>query len=176
MLMQTASPWTAYTLAAEFGDDEELVPLLEKLIRRHKTAYKKMTKFSAVTDPHIRWVVEELNLLQAEQEHGEPLKRLETIHRLVTTPVDATPNENRVTDAQIARAREYPITNLIEFRRGFAVCPFHGEKTGSLHLLPNSNETKAHCHGACSKTYDAISAYMLLHNCNFISAVKGLSN
>ncbi len=173
--MKTHTPYNAYTIAQDFGDDLELIPLLEGLIRRHKTAHKKLTKFVPIADPYMAWVMKEFNELKAEQFHGQPMKLLSDIIRLTTAPKEE-PNGKGVTDIEIARAREYPLTNLVVFKRGFAGCPWHGERTGSLHILPNTNETKAHCHGACKKTYDSIDAYMMLHNCNFITAVKALAS
>jgi CHC2 zinc finger len=85
----------------------------------------------------------------------------------------ARPKKGTFTPAMIAKAREYPIDEMIEFKRNTARCPFHNEKTGSLHYYQKQN--KAHCFGACGKSYDSIAIYMQLHSCNFIQAVKELS-
>lgn len=78
-----------------------------------------------------------------------------------------------VTGVQIATAREYPIEELApnEVRRGMMICPFHGEKTGSLHIKKN-NTWK--CYG-CQLYGDSIDFYQRLHDCDFITAVRALS-
>jgi hypothetical protein len=168
--------WTAYTLAADFGDDPELVAVLEKQLRHHKREYKRMVRFVPIADPELSWVHHEVNRLRAEQDYGVNIKILETVHTLVTQPKDAPTNNAGVTDAQIEQARTVPITTILEFKHGFASCQWHLERTGSLHIIPNTNECRAYCHGACGRSYDAIDAYMLTSNCGFITAVRALCN
>jgi hypothetical protein len=80
-----------------------------------------------------------------------------------------------ITDADIEKARDYPIDMLLDFNRaGFCNCIFHDEETGSLKYKKDLNYV--HCFGGCSKTYDSISVYMKLYNVSFIEAVKSLSN
>lgn len=170
------APYTSFTLFRDFGDDPELLDMLTKYIKKHQSAYKKLMKFVPIADPDLAWVRSEVNRYIAERDHGVYIKIYGRLIELMKAPkVEPGVASDRITDFDIAKAREYPITNLIEFNRGFASCIFHNEKTGSLHLLPNSNETRAHCHGACGKTYDGIDAYMFIHNCNFIDAVKALT-
>ncbi len=75
-------------------------------------------------------------------------------------------------EAEILRAKEYPIDELIDFVHGNAKCIFHNEATGSMHYYPKSN--RVHCFGACGKSFDAIDVYQCLNGCDFISAVKSL--
>lgn len=76
---------------------------------------------------------------------------------------------------KVTRAREYPITQLIEFD-GFkkTICPFHNEKTPSLVYYPRTNT--CYCFGGCGKAYDSIDIYRHIHNCTFTEAVNYLSN
>lgn len=173
---KTYSPYTAFTLAQDFGDSEDLPTVLRRAIKKRKSEYKKMTKFVPLTDPNLCFVRNSLNLYTAKEKHEAQLKQLETVLYLITRPKDATVNPNAITAAQVEAARQFPISGLIEFHRSFAICPWHGEKTASLHLLPNCGETRAYCQGACHKTYDVIDAYMLLNpSATFIDAVKYLS-
>lgn len=74
-----------------------------------------------------------------------------------------------ITDEMIQKAREYPIGELIELKNGFALCPFHEEKTPSAYCKNNF----FHCFG-CGKNLDTIGLYMELNQVNFIQAVKNL--
>lgn len=77
-----------------------------------------------------------------------------------------------VSDADIERAKSFPIANMISFNKhGVARCIFHTEKTGSLHYYRKTN--KVHCFG-CDKSADAIDVYRHIHGVDFISAVKAL--
>ena len=167
--------YNAYMLAEAFGDDESLPPLLESMIKQLKRGYKKSTKRVFYPDPNLSWVHFEVQRLKAEKEYMELINMYERVLLILTQPKDAPTNDKGVTDRQIEQARAVPITSLIEFIRGFSPCLWHGEKTGSLHIIPNTNECRAYCHGACGRAYDAIDAYMFVHNCTFISAVKALA-
>lgn len=72
---------------------------------------------------------------------------------------------------EIVRARSFPIANLIEVRRHTAICPFHTERTGSLHIYPDNH---AFCFGSCRKRYDAIDIAMNKYGLTFSEAVKKL--
>lgn len=81
-------------------------------------------------------------------------------------------------DDKILRAKSYPMDKLIAFveqgaDRNKACCPWHNEKTPSLHYYKKSNS--AYCFGGCGRSYDSIDAYMLLHNCDFKTAVRELN-
>lgn len=52
-------------------------------------------------------------------------------------------------------------------------CPLHNEKTPSFAWYPKQN--RWHCFGACGRGGDAIDLYMLLNNCDFLTAVKQLN-
>lgn len=72
----------------------------------------------------------------------------------------------------IARAKEYPIIELIDFnRQGTRLCLWHQEKTPSLHY--NKKNNRVHCFG-CGKNADSIDVYQHEHNCDFITAVNAL--
>lgn len=76
-------------------------------------------------------------------------------------------------DDVLLKAKSYPMDKLIRFDRKKAICPWHKEKTPSLHFYPKSNS--AYCFGGCGRAYDSIDAYRLLHDCSFKKAVNDLS-
>ncbi len=81
-------------------------------------------------------------------------------------------DENRITLEMTIRAKQVPITNYIQFdQSGFAKCPFHSEKTGSLKYYKDIN--KVHCFGGCGSK-DVIDIIMHMTNCDFKSAVRTL--
>lgn len=82
-----------------------------------------------------------------------------------------TPSPYTGTD-EVARAKAYPMTNLIEFTRGKACCPWHSERTPSLQYYPKTNS--AYCFGKCGRAYDSIDAYRMAHQCGFKQAVEEL--
>jgi len=79
----------------------------------------------------------------------------------------------RITQEDIERARAHPITAFLTFdnRGSDIICPFHSEKTPSLHLYKKQN--KVHCFGGCG-SFDSIAIYMYLKSCDFLTAVKEL--
>lgn len=73
---------------------------------------------------------------------------------------------------EVARAKQYPVQYLLKVQNRKAVCPFHDEKTGSLHVYPDNH---TFCFGACNKAYDAIAIAMKVHGWTFKEAVRELS-
>lgn len=75
-----------------------------------------------------------------------------------------------LTEAQIQKARDYPITELIESKRNMAKCPFHEDKTASLNLKNNY----WHCHAGCGSG-DTIALLMKRDGLLFKEAVLQLN-
>ena len=79
---------------------------------------------------------------------------------------------NSITDADIERAKEYPIEELYEgtLRAGMGKCPFHEDKTASLSFR---RYNRFRCFG-CDARGSVIDYYMKLNGVEFIQAVKAL--
>lgn len=81
-----------------------------------------------------------------------------------------------ITDADIERARDYPITELFEQltgqqpRHGMVSCPFHEDKNPSMSLRRHN---RYRCF-SCGESGDVIDLQMKLGEMGFIDAVKKL--
>lgn len=70
-------------------------------------------------------------------------------------------------------AKNVSITELLKFNHERkAICPWHNEKTSSLHYYNDTNTV--YCFG-CGKHGDAIDVYRQINNCSFKEAVKELN-
>jgi hypothetical protein len=81
------------------------------------------------------------------------------------------PGNDDITPAIIERARLYPFTQLYEFKRNMARCPFHEDRTPSMALM---KDNRVHCFGACSKSWDTIAFLMDKDGLRFPEAVRQL--
>ena len=78
----------------------------------------------------------------------------------------------RITEADIARAKETPLTDFLEVNHaGFARCPFHEDKTPSLKVYQNTN--RWFCF-SCNAGTDVVDFIQKRYGCDFITAVKKL--
>jgi len=73
---------------------------------------------------------------------------------------------------EITRAKEYPISELIEFRYGMAKCLWHNEKTASMHYYKKEN--RVHCF-SCNKGWDSVDVVMRQSGISFVEAVLRLN-
>jgi len=102
---------------------------------------------------------------------GDKIEKLEKEKRKIEMQLRVSAgNSEGITGEMIARAREYPITELIACNRyKFAKCPFHNDPTPSFFLKNNFG----YCFG-CQAHADSIDIFMKLNNCDFKTAVKTL--
>ncbi len=100
----------------------------------------------------------------------EKLSRLKRLWRLYVPPPPSTGN---VDERHIARAKEFPIKELVKIGKGNnAKCVWHvPDKHPSMHIYPDNH---AHCF-SCSKGSDVIGVYQALTGCDFVTAVKYLA-
>jgi len=80
-------------------------------------------------------------------------------------------SKDGITEDMIRKAREFPITELIDHKRMWAVCPFHADTNPSLFLKKNF----FHCF-VCEESGDTIKLVMHQYNCDFRAAVKVLND
>lgn len=79
----------------------------------------------------------------------------------------------QITDLMIERARAYPITRLIEVKRGnrtHCISPEHDDRNPSMDIRNNF----CYCY-ACGFQADSIKTYQVLHHCTFPEAVRALN-
>lgn len=76
-----------------------------------------------------------------------------------------------VTESDIKRAREFPLEEIISHRNRMARCPFHNEKSGSLHVTKNLY----HCFG-CGAGGDTIKFIMRTRGLGFVDSVRYINS
>lgn len=77
-----------------------------------------------------------------------------------------------ITDEMIETARNHPVTNLVEFRRGKATAWCHDDKNPSLFFGSRTN--RAVC-PVCDRKFGPIDVLMTRDGMTFVEAVKFLS-
>jgi hypothetical protein len=95
------------------------------------------------------------------------IKRLE--HEIGFVVKGSQGKNNRISPEMIEQAREYPIENMIEVKKGMALCPFHDDRNPSMSIRNNL----FHCFG-CGEKGDAIDFVMKRQGLSFTEAVKTL--
>jgi hypothetical protein len=166
---------TFLMLADMFGDDESARRLAQTRIRSLTRQRNQLLRPSLLVDKDRRWVRDEVNKFEAEQID----KQIKFYNNFLNASNPTKKEEMKkrgVSETDIARAKEVPIVDLLEsygvlFVRDFAVCPWHGEKTASLHYIKERNT--CYCQG-CHKHVDSITVVQHFRNVNFIEAVKSL--
>lgn len=140
-------------------------------INREKIRYRR--EYAAYGD---LWALE--LLLDTADENIKLLQKyIKKCGFLLSERGDGIPG--RITDADIARAREVPIYDLYPWRlrkvgnKFVGRCPFHEEKTGSFVVYINQNSWW--CYG-CSLGGSVIDYVMLSDKTDFLNAVKKLNN
>ena len=80
--------------------------------------------------------------------------------------------EEKATPEMIARAKEYPLEQLLDTKgkKGNISCPFHKDRTPSFQIKKNNTWT---CY-SCGEYGDSISLYQKLNNTSFLEAVRKL--
>ena len=82
------------------------------------------------------------------------------------------PTEKDISEADIVRARDYPITQLIEFNgAGMAKAFCHEDKQPSLSYWAKANNCRCF---VCGKSFDSIAVLVERDGMSFIEAVKKL--
>ena len=117
-----------------------------------------------------RWFSEEIVRVFKGGDLNKLQKQIQKLKFLLNPPKEI---KGHITPVMIEKAKQYDFSNLIQFNRaGFAICPFHSEKSPSLHF--NKRKNKVHCFGACGKSWDIISYLMESERLEFKEAVLKL--
>lgn len=96
------------------------------------------------------------------------IRRLERLHDLFVWK-DKPRSEGTITAADIERAKQFPIIDLIQINRsGFIPCPFHNENTPSCKIF---KDNKFRCFG-CGANGDVIDYICKTENLEFLDAVR----
>jgi hypothetical protein len=77
--------------------------------------------------------------------------------------------DNSISKEMIQTAQDYPFEELYEFKRNYALCPFHEDKTPSMSLKNN----RVKC-WSCNKSWDTIQFVMDKEGMTFKEAVLRL--
>jgi hypothetical protein len=156
---------------------------LQEALKRTRYVEKVQKKYNKmVTEISVSTSVKSL-LLQLLAAHYEEVfiiqpwiryyVRLAEKAKTYTPPI----KEDKITDADIVRAKEYPLDRLITqhlYRSGrdfICHCPFHEERTPSFHIYLDDN--RYFCFG-CGKWGDAITYVMETEKVDFLTAVRRL--
>lgn len=131
------------------------------------------------SDEMLSWVRSEVRLLRVKQTTEN---RVRVIKRIIGTLEHTTTKPGSITDEHIARAKEFPMTDLFDTKlfkggkgRMVGRCPFHAggsEKTPSFYIM---TDNKGHCFG-CQWHGDSIDFVIQRDGVKFIQAVKKLNN
>lgn len=165
------------TVAQVWGIDEnecwQYLESLNRTLREEEAAYDSHT---IQTEVRV-WAntIPDKNNIRIEAIKGQLIDAKTNPHRhdvqkLLREVRILKGTQTTLTTEMIARAREFPITDLIENKRDTAICPFHSEKTPSLYLKNNFY----HCFG-CGANGDTIDLVMHTKGFTFKQAVEYLN-
>lgn len=140
---------------------EQLWECEDEILNRYKL-YKSLSDEDA---PYIEKAIVSFPIVDLEKKVDSIKLRI----RMLVTYSEGK-MKNTITPEMIIRAREYPITGLLGgSKRGNYLCINHAEKHPSMGVKNN----RARCF-SCGWSGDSIDTAMLLWNCDFVEAVRGL--
>ena len=132
-------------------------------INRIYAHYESLTKADT---PYLDKYIGTIRLEGLKKE----FKKIKSEMNYLKNAISGKSNGNGITPEMIERARDFPISELIELKRGMARCPFHPDKTPSFSVKNN----RFRCFG-CGTKGDSIQFVMNQDNLSFIEAVKSLN-
>lgn len=136
---------TTHVQSVSFKRQSELIKFYDELIDKSLQNYEKEIK-------KYQW---QLTYLDGLSGTSAPL-----------------PQGDSVTPERIGRAKQFPISDLLEFRRGTVRCIFHDDTRPSLKYYPKDNHV--YCFSCC-RHEDAIGVAMTLWGVDFRTAVRRLA-
>ena len=135
--------WTRDIQKLNFKLQPAYIAYLDDLIGRLHEGYEKQIK-------QYQWQLSYLDNL------GKPQKK----------------ETNGVTELMVAQAKQFSITELLDFKRGQAICPWHNDHKPSLKYYPKDNHVWCFAEG---RGGDAIDVFMQINHCDFKEAVRRLA-
>jgi len=112
-----------------------------------------------------------LEMLLAGEKARDLIKEIVKLQGEIIALRQGNDDKRVISDDDIRRAREYFFAHLIEFKRDVAKCPFHEDRTPSLHYYSATNTV--HCF-SCNQTWDTIAFLMERDGLTFREAVRRL--
>lgn len=174
-------------------DDIDLLKIFPEGIAIIKKNIKDMNKMIGELEPLLKELLQEwigiicLSITDPEKrkqeiqwasnifyyKHLQKLERMIRKWKRILRTVELREAGQEIRGLDIARAKQYPIENLLELNRaGFTKCPFHHEKTASLKVWVDEN--RWYCFG-CNERGDVIDLYMKLNNVDIKTAIRALN-
>ena len=154
-----------------FRNDERLKYLNPRIVFLENEIEEIWKDFNEAVSRDIPYWLRETSLgFSNPDSKAKKLRSLTVEKYLILNPKEK--KKNWVSPEEIIRALDFPFDQLIAFNKaGFALCPFHKEKSPSFHLIKLTN--KAHCFG-CNWHGDPINFLREQRELSFQEAVRAL--
>lgn len=85
---------------------------------------------------------------------------------------EITPKGDPVTPERVDRAKQCPVRDLLQIKRGTTLCLWHDDHQPSMKVYDKDN--RVYCF-SCGHGGDVIDVYMALNGCDFRTAVRALA-
>lgn len=132
---------------------------MKKLLPEHqKREYKRL------------FLVEEIRVTRKKHEESPTEDLARRLKRLLQQAKGYMDGSRLISEDEIAMARQIDLTTVVPNQRGMVKCPFHHDKTPSLHIHRNV----FYCHG-CGEKGDTIKFIMKTKGLSFPEAVRSLT-
>ena len=158
--------------------EDQLDEIADALATNIMAAIEALPPLEATDDDYLRWVRESVRELEIEEITKVPLQAIKRIQaRKYYMEIPQHEQFDRITDEDIARAKDTPIENLYDGQlmkgggKMWGPCPFHQETTPSFCV---HKDNRWSCFGACASHGDPIDYIQKRDNVNFIQAVRKL--
>jgi hypothetical protein len=174
---------TMFEVAQAFGDDPEIMKSIRSLVKEKVDDIKQEIK-SLQEDDQEQQSKQALNQItrdelayrQASNEaYRTTLQEKKQGLEMIVNFAGKGKKAKALQDFTLAieKAKQYPIDQLLPFKRKVTPCLWHPDTDPSLHYYRKKN--RVHCF-VCDQGWDAIDVTQKLHDCSFKEAVSILNN